>query len=1042
MSKKKLFVSAIAGVLIVSAAIVAGLAFANNPQNVPARPEGPCDVYAKGGSPCVAAHSSTRALYASYDGPLYQVMRESDRKTLDIGVVKPSAGDPGGYANAAAQDEFCANTTCWVTVIYDQSENKNHLYQAPRGAFVGAALGGFNTMPIADMAPVTLGGHKVYGIYVMAGMGLRQNDTRGIAVDDQAQGQYWVINGHHYNSGCCFNYGNVETDSRDDGDGTMESTYFGSQTLWYHGEGPGPWVMTDQENNLVGCVNPDPRDKFCEGLPSITWRFVTAMADGEPHHWRSMGGDAQQGELYTMFDGPRIQNDRSSYDPMRKQGAIVLGNGGDNNNYSAGTFYEGAMTAPDIFPTVETNQAVQANVVAAGYDVQRLAISAYDKTATPNNLQTFAPNSIGFTTVTFVNTTDEAINNLELSIDTPAGWSATVQGSGEKVKKVDYSVAPGQTVVVNFTVKSGAKSFNGDITAKASWSSSDRKKWNETMALKVRNVPSVKINEFRVTDGINKTNSFIELFNASDSEVDVSGWELVQHAATIPVFSTIKLDDVKLAPKSYYLLGLSTSGLAVDAKKGDNVLYVRNLTGMNVGDEITIGTGANAEKRKIANIVNHAPAEPAVSRIYGRVINEMGTPTTLWQPLPDGPVITIPAGSTNVPVENTTGFLPGVKMAIGYGAQYPAPTAHRAKYEVVTVTEAGKPGVQAWLSYDAKPGDTNIKVSSVEDITVGDVIRLDIESKGHGIEYVKVKEIGTPSTLHPSRGPMKLEDAGTGLTLEEPLKFAHSANMPFNNNGTGITFEPATKFDHSSNEPVLALVYEIHLDQPLSKDHPIEDVVLNPSVKTAGYQGDVEPDQYFGGPALSRLGHMSLYDANGNVVDCLNWGAVVNPMNSEGYHGQSGFEEYGNFVHLRIPNSGGNRRGQAAPAAVQPNLSAGRYPDGSDSDDNMKDFKFQITTTLQQAANAGDQKIIIAGNSNVRIGQYFYIGNGEGLEVAHVGTISEPIVNTTTVRYGTMTRQMTTSVREITLTSPLKKSHAVGSPLSNNLPTPGAPNIF
>jgi hypothetical protein len=58
----------------------------------------------------VAAHSTTRALYASYNGPLYQVMRQSDGKTLDIGVVQPSASDAGGYANAAAQDTFCANS--------------------------------------------------------------------------------------------------------------------------------------------------------------------------------------------------------------------------------------------------------------------------------------------------------------------------------------------------------------------------------------------------------------------------------------------------------------------------------------------------------------------------------------------------------------------------------------------------------------------------------------------------------------------------------------------------------------------------------------------------------------------------------------------------------------------------------------------------------------------------------------------------------------------------------------------------------------------
>ena len=56
---------------------------------VPSRPQGPCDIYAAGGSPCVAAHSSTRALSAAYNGPLYQVLRQSDGKTLDIGVVPP-----------------------------------------------------------------------------------------------------------------------------------------------------------------------------------------------------------------------------------------------------------------------------------------------------------------------------------------------------------------------------------------------------------------------------------------------------------------------------------------------------------------------------------------------------------------------------------------------------------------------------------------------------------------------------------------------------------------------------------------------------------------------------------------------------------------------------------------------------------------------------------------------------------------------------------------------------------------------------------------
>jgi len=52
----------------------------------------------------VAAHSTTRALYGAYDGPLYQVRRASDNATQDIGVLST-----GGNADAAAQDAFGAD---------------------------------------------------------------------------------------------------------------------------------------------------------------------------------------------------------------------------------------------------------------------------------------------------------------------------------------------------------------------------------------------------------------------------------------------------------------------------------------------------------------------------------------------------------------------------------------------------------------------------------------------------------------------------------------------------------------------------------------------------------------------------------------------------------------------------------------------------------------------------------------------------------------------------------------------------------------------
>src|SRR3954466_12609485 len=60
----------------------------------PSRPQGPCDIYAAAGTPCVTAHSTVRALSSRYNGPLYQVKRQ-DGRLLDIGIV-------GGYADAAA----------------------------------------------------------------------------------------------------------------------------------------------------------------------------------------------------------------------------------------------------------------------------------------------------------------------------------------------------------------------------------------------------------------------------------------------------------------------------------------------------------------------------------------------------------------------------------------------------------------------------------------------------------------------------------------------------------------------------------------------------------------------------------------------------------------------------------------------------------------------------------------------------------------------------------------------------------------------------
>ncbi|WP_322899856.1 arabinofuranosidase catalytic domain-containing protein, partial [Actinacidiphila rubida] len=88
----------------------------------------PCDIYGAAGTPCVAAHSTTRALFSSYNGPLYQVTRASDGAATDIGLLSA-----GGYANAQQQDVFCQNTTCRISKVYDQTSRHNDLLPGPAG---------------------------------------------------------------------------------------------------------------------------------------------------------------------------------------------------------------------------------------------------------------------------------------------------------------------------------------------------------------------------------------------------------------------------------------------------------------------------------------------------------------------------------------------------------------------------------------------------------------------------------------------------------------------------------------------------------------------------------------------------------------------------------------------------------------------------------------------------------------------------------------------------------------------------------------------
>jgi hypothetical protein len=335
----------------------------------------PCDIYKNGGTPCIAAHSTVRLLVSTYTGPLYQVRRSSDNTTRDISAVIG-----GTAADGAAQDAFCSGTNCVITKIYDQSGKGNFVeYQG-----TGSSVGGVSNPAVATADSLHLGGKKVYSLYIKQGMSYWRNGSlSGVPTGSAPEGVYMVTSGKHYNNLCCFDYGNSETDRKPDGGGTMDAVNFSAITAWGTGAGSGPWVMADLEFGLFsqGGGGKNQND------PTQASTYVTALIKNNgTTEFAIKGGNATSGSLGTYYKGALP----SGYNPMRKQGAIVLGSGGDccpnNQNLAEGTFYEGAIVSG--YPSDSTDNAIQADIVSAGYGSN-----------TPSNISNRSDNTLRLSSV-------------------------------------------------------------------------------------------------------------------------------------------------------------------------------------------------------------------------------------------------------------------------------------------------------------------------------------------------------------------------------------------------------------------------------------------------------------------------------------------------------------------------------------------------------------------------------------------------------------------------------------------------------------------
>jgi hypothetical protein len=279
--------------------------------------------------------------------------------------------------------------------------------------------------------------------------------------------------------------------------------------------------------------------------------------------------------------------------------------------------------------------------------------------------------------------------------------------------------------------------------------------------------------------------------------------------------------------------------------------------------------------------------------------------------------------------------------------------------------------------------------------------------------------------------------------------------------------------------------------------------VRDAAVASAGYQGPPAPNQWFGGPALANAGNMVLRDAAGLVVDSLNYGGLVDPWAAEGYQAESGAGQGG--CSAPAPSGGrGGFGGFGGPPGGVLNRSAGRFPDGADTDSNCRDFLMQAATTL--AVDSADEanNIKVASVADFSAGQTIIVdanGNRETAVIATVGTAGATTVRTATSvdatvipvagafgfsagqtitidsganretavvssitggfrgfggRGGPGNATITVAVpltkahaadaqvsgSGITLTTALTRTHEIGAQVAGNLPTPGAPNQY
>ena len=234
--------------------------------------------------------------------------------------------------------------------------------------------------------------------------------------------------------------------------------------------------------------------------------------------------------------------------------------------------------------------------------------------------------------------------------------------------------------------------------------------------------------------------------------------------------------------------------------------------------------------------------------------------TPLWQPLPDGPIITIPAGSTNVPVTSTR--IQGRREA-----------GDRLRRQV-------RDGDR---DRDRQAGHAGLPVGR------GGPRRDQHQGHLHRQHHASVTRSGSTSTTRsrPSPSPRSARPARAAPASPWPRRCS-STTRPTCRSATGAPASPSARRRASptrATSPCRRSAAASRLDQPLDRSHAIDEPVSRRASRPRATRAPA-PNQWFGGPALSTIaGSMALRDAAGLVADSLNYGNPGRPVARRGLPG-------------------------------------------------------------------------------------------------------------------------------------------------------------